>query len=53
MRKIYEALPDSDTALHKQVRVIDEFGDDYLYPEEYFVLVSLPRNIEQAVIKAA
>jgi len=52
-RKIYESIPDQDAESHKQIRVIDESGDDYLYPEEYFIPVSLPKNIVQAVIKAA
>jgi len=52
-RKIYEALPDSEAEQRKQIRVIDESGEDYLYPEEYFIYVSLPKNIEEAVIKAA
>jgi len=52
-RKIYESIPDQDAESHKQIRVIDESGEDYLYPEEYFIPVSLPKNIVQAVIKAA
>jgi len=51
-RKIYEAIPDPDVAKHKQIRVIDESGEDYLYSQDYFVPVSLPKNIEEAVIKA-
>lgn len=52
-RKIYEAIPDPDAAKHKQIRVIDESGEDYLYPEHYFIPVSLPKNVEEAIIKAA
>jgi len=52
-RKIYEAIPDPDAMKYKQVRVIDESGEDYLYPEEYFIPVTLPKNVEEAVIKAA
>jgi len=52
-RKIYEAIPDPDAAKHHQIRVIDESGEDYLYPEEYFISVTLPKNVEEAVIKAA
>ena len=52
-RKIYEAIPDHDAMKYKQVRVIDESGEDYLYPEEYFIPVTLPKNVEEAVIKAA
>ena len=52
-RKIYQAIPESDAAKHHQIRVIDESGEDYLYPENYFIPVTLPKSIEQAVIKAA
>lgn len=52
-RKIYEAIPDPDAAKNNQLRVIDESGEDYLYPEEYFIPVTLPKNVEEAVIKAA
>ena len=52
-RKIYEAIPDPVAERHGQVRVIDESGEDYLFPQEYFIPVSLPKNIEEAVIKAA
>ncbi len=52
-RKIYESIPDPDAAKYNQIRVIDESGEDYLYPEEYFIPVTLPKNVEEAVIKAA
>lgn len=52
-RKIYEILRDSDAERHGQVRVIDESGEDYLYPTEYFVRLDLPRETEKAVIEAA
>ncbi|MFV2058772.1 MAG: hypothetical protein ACC707_20105, partial [Thiohalomonadales bacterium] len=52
-RKIYETLPDSTAEMHNQIPVIDEPGEDYLYPQAYFVPVSLPTHIVEAVIKAA
>jgi len=52
-RKIYEKIPDTEASKHKQIRVIDESGEDYLYPEDYFVPLSLPKEIEEAVIKVA
>jgi hypothetical protein len=48
-RKIYRALPDVRAALLKRVRVIDESGEDYLYPEAYFAAISLPVTIERAL----
>lgn len=51
-RKLYEALHDADAAEHNQVRVIDESGEDYLYPDEYFVPVSLPKATKEALADA-
>jgi len=53
VRKIYEALPDADAEKHHQVRVIEESGEDYLYPEGHFVPVKLPKATEQALVNAA
>ncbi len=37
VRKIYEVVPDSEAAHHQLVRVVDESGENYLYPAAYFV----------------
>jgi len=39
LRKLYQMVPDEGAAKHHQIRVIDESGEDYLYPEDYFVAV--------------
>jgi hypothetical protein len=52
LRKVYRLLPDEKAARHRQLRVIDESGEDYLYPEEYFVPIKLPQAAERAVLKA-
>ena len=52
-RKLYETLEDADAAKHGQLRVVDESGEDYLYPTEYFTSVELPAATEQAVVAAA
>jgi hypothetical protein len=52
-RKIYSLLPDPAAKKHKMLRVIDESGEDYLYPEDYFLSVALPPAIRQAVLAAA
>ena len=39
LRKVYRVLADEQASKRHQVRVIDESGEDYLYPEEFFVLV--------------
>lgn len=45
-RMIYEILPDESAAKSNYLRVIDNEGEDYLYPAEYFVLIDLPREVE-------
>ncbi len=49
LRKIYQVIPDKGAAGPHQIRVIDESGEDYLYPEDFFVPVHLPRSVERAV----
>ncbi len=49
--KIYEVLEDSNAAEHGMLRVIDEEGEDYLYPTEWFLPIQLPESIEQAVLE--
>jgi hypothetical protein len=51
-RKIYQVLPDSGAAKHRQVRVIDESGEDYLYPQNFFAPIELPQPIRRAVLAA-
>ena len=41
-RKLYEILPDKLAEKHSQIRVLDESGEDYLYPEDFFSPVNLP-----------
>jgi len=48
-RKIYQVLPDPDAARHKQIRVIDESGEDYLYPQSFFAPIELPQTLRRAV----
>lgn len=43
--KVYRALPDRDADAHAMVRVIDESGEDYLYPKARFRPLELPSNI--------
>jgi hypothetical protein len=47
LRKLYERRPDPVATREGYVRVIDESGEDYLYPEGYFVAVELPREAER------
>jgi hypothetical protein len=52
LRKVYQVLADQQAMKHRQMRVIDESGEDYLYPQEYFVPIKVPQAAERAVLKA-
>jgi hypothetical protein len=52
VREVYRVLGDVQASRHRQMRVIDESGEDYLYPEEYFVPIKLPQSAEKAVLRA-
>jgi hypothetical protein len=52
-RKIYVATPDAHAESLGQIRVVDESGEDYLYPQKFFIAVSLPQPIRRAVLQAA
>jgi hypothetical protein len=53
LHKIYRVLPDEDAFEEGDIRVIDESGEDYLYPAEYFVFVELPKSVEKSLLRAA
>jgi hypothetical protein len=48
-RRIYVVLPDEEAEKEGYLRVIDESGEDYLYPASYFVLVQLPAEAQEAL----
>ena len=52
-RKVYPVLPDADAAGSNYVRVIDETGEDYLFPASRFILVPVTREVEAAVLAEA
>ena len=53
MRKIYPILPDAEAAIHHMLRVIDESGEDYLYPDDFLMLIELPEAVRKALVQAA
>ncbi len=53
LHKIYRVLPDEDAAIEGDMRIIDESGEDYLYPAKWFVLVELPDVVEQSLLQVA
>ncbi|MDQ2936519.1 MAG: hypothetical protein M3R67_03330 [Acidobacteriota bacterium] len=52
-RMIYQVLPDDSAAKSNYIRVVDNEGEDYLYPAEYFIFLDLPQDIERALLRAA
>jgi hypothetical protein len=52
LRKLYQVIPDEQTAKLRQIRVVDESGENYLYPEQYFAPVQLPQDTERALLRA-
>jgi hypothetical protein len=49
LHKIYRLIPDADAKKDGDLRVIDESGEDYLYPADYFLLIDVPREIAQSL----
>ena len=52
-RKIYLSLRDPAAEKHGLMRVVDELGDDYLYPKGFFRAIALPQALKRAVLAAA
>ena len=48
-RKVYQVVPDPDAEAQGYVRIIDESGEDYLYPTQYFVPIELPTDAVKAL----
>jgi len=52
-RKLYIALRDQAAEKHGLIRIVDESGDDYLYPKMFFRPIALPQAVKRAVLAAA
>ncbi len=53
IRKIYEVLVDENAAKDDYIRIIDESGEDYLYPSNYFYPVEIAKNVHETLLQAA
>ena len=53
LHKIYRVLPDEDAAEDGDIRVVDESGEDYLYPADRFAEVDLPQTVRRSLLHAA
>ena len=52
VRKIYTALSDRSAEAHGMLRVVDESGEDYLYPAKFFMAVDLPQPLRNVLRRA-
>jgi len=52
-RKLYVKIPDPAAEKQGLLRVVDESGEDYLYPKSFFRSVALPQSVKKAVLSAA
>jgi hypothetical protein len=50
LHKIYRTLPDAQAAAHRLARVVDESGEDYLYPRAHFVAIRPPQAVQRAFV---
>jgi hypothetical protein len=53
LHKIYKVLPDEKANRDGDIRVIDESGEDYLYPTSYFVAIQIPSEVEESFLQIA
>ncbi len=48
--KLYQTIPDESAAKDDYIRIIDESGEDYLYPKSNFILTGLSSQVENALL---
>lgn len=53
LRKIYEVIPDPGAEEHDMIRLVDESGEDYLYPRELFMPIEVPQKVSKAFALAS
>ena len=52
LRKVYETIPDEQATKRHFLRIVDESGEDYLYPKTSFRSIALPQAVKKAVLAA-
>ena len=48
--KVYQVKTDDTAEKRKLIRLIDESGEDYLFPQDFFVVIKLPKAAEEALV---
>ena len=51
LHKIYRVLRDNDAAADGDLRIVDESGEDYLYPSDWFAAIDLPRRVRTSLLR--
>ena len=53
LHKIYRVIADKEAEDEGDIRIIDESGEDYIYPSSYFVPIQVPQTVEESLLKAS
>jgi len=53
LHKIYRVIVDEDAIEEGDIRIIDESGEDYIYPSSYFVPIQVPQTVEKSLLRAS
>jgi hypothetical protein len=53
LHKIYRVLPDDDAAKDGDMRIVDESGEDYLYPAKDFIIIDVPEQVRGSLLQAS
>src|SRR4029079_7299722 len=53
LHKIYRVIPDKQADRDGDLRIVDESGEDYLYPSKWFVAVEVPRAVRSSLLRAS
>jgi len=53
MHKIYRVIPDEDAKQDGDVRIVDESGEDYLFPAEWFIIIDVPLKVKTSLLHAS
>ena len=53
LRKVYRVVSDPAAEGHRLMRVVDESGEDYLFPESCFMTIDLPAPVARAIVAAS
>lgn len=52
LHKTYRVLTDEEAEREGDLRIIDESGEDYIYPASYFVLIDLPQEAQRVLLNS-